>query len=113
MQLYLGNLQNKHVLLDPLWNLNLLLCLRLEKEVEWLCNFLEDIPNWPKPVLAICTHCDNQVTIGRAQTNMYNGKSRHIRRRHNIVRQLLSSGIITNWYVSIGNSNVLNRGKIK
>ena len=30
---------------------------------------------------------------------MYNGKSRHIRRRHNSVRQLLSSGIITIDYV--------------
>ncbi|PHT47973.1 hypothetical protein CQW23_12181 [Capsicum baccatum] len=30
---------------------------------------------------------------------MYNGKSRHIRRRHNTVRELLSSGIITIDYV--------------
>ena len=30
---------------------------------------------------------------------MYNEKSRHIRRRHNTVRQLLSSGIITIDYV--------------
>ena len=30
---------------------------------------------------------------------MYNGKSRHIRRRHDTVRQLLSSGIITVDYV--------------
>ena len=30
---------------------------------------------------------------------MYNGISRHIRRRHNSVRQLLSSGIITIDYV--------------
>ncbi|WMV38973.1 hypothetical protein MTR67_032358 [Solanum verrucosum] len=30
---------------------------------------------------------------------MYNGKSSHIRRRHNSVRQLLSSGIITIDYV--------------
>ena len=30
---------------------------------------------------------------------MYNGKSRHIRRRHDTVRQLLSSGIITIDYV--------------
>ena len=30
---------------------------------------------------------------------MYNGKSRHIRRRHNTVRQLLSSGIISIDYV--------------
>ena len=30
---------------------------------------------------------------------MYNGKSHHIRRRHNSVKQLLSSGIITIDYV--------------
>ena len=44
-------------------------------------------------------HCDSQTTIGRAGSMMYNGKSRHIRRRHNIVRELLSSGIITIDYV--------------
>ena len=30
--------------------------------------------------------CDSQSAIGRAQSYMYNGKSRHIRRRHNTVR---------------------------
>ncbi|PHU14714.1 hypothetical protein BC332_15919 [Capsicum chinense] len=30
---------------------------------------------------------------------MYNGKSRHIRQRHNTIRELLSSGIITIDYV--------------
>ena len=30
---------------------------------------------------------------------MYNSKSRHIRRRHNIVRQLLSNGIISIDYI--------------
>ena len=30
---------------------------------------------------------------------MYNGKSRHIRRRHNIIRQLLSTGVISIDYV--------------
>ena len=37
---------------------------------------------------------------------MYNGKSRHIRRRHNTVRQLLSSEIITIYYVK-SSDNVL------
>ncbi|KAJ9544788.1 hypothetical protein OSB04_024495, partial [Centaurea solstitialis] len=41
------------------------------EEAEWLKQFLEDIPRWEKPQL------------GRAQSAMYNGKSRHIRRRHN------------------------------
>ncbi|KAF3615977.1 hypothetical protein FXO37_35266 [Capsicum annuum] len=69
------------------------------EEAEWLRNFLEDIPYWPKPVAPICIHCDSQVTIGRAGSMMYNGKSCHIRRRHNTVRELLSSGIITIDYV--------------
>ena len=47
----------------------------------------------------ISIYCDSQSTIGRAQSHMYNGKSRHIRRRHNIVRQLLSNGIIFIDYV--------------
>ena len=69
------------------------------EEAEWLRQFLEDISRWPKPVPAICIHCDSQSAIGRAQSNMYNGKSRHIRRRHNTIRQLLSTGIITIDYV--------------
>ena len=69
------------------------------EEAEWLRNFLEDILNWPKPVPAVCIHCDSQAAIGRARNAMYNGKSRHIRRRHDTVRQLLSSGIIIIDYV--------------
>ena len=69
------------------------------EEVEWLRNFLEGIPKWPKPVPTICIHCDIQSVIGRAQSNMYNGKSRHIRRRHNTIRQLISTGVISIDYV--------------
>ncbi|CAL9001609.1 unnamed protein product, partial [Prunus brigantina] len=32
---------------------------KVGEEAEWLRNFLEDIPNWPKPVPAICIHCDS------------------------------------------------------
>ncbi|KAK4352611.1 hypothetical protein RND71_028129 [Anisodus tanguticus] len=69
------------------------------EEAEWLQNFLEDIPFWPKPLAPICIHCDSQAAIGRAGSVIYNGKSRHIRRRHYTVRQLLSSGVITIDYV--------------
>ncbi|XP_073057052.1 secreted RxLR effector protein 161-like [Primulina eburnea] len=69
------------------------------EEAEWLRHFLEDVPGWEKPVPAICIHCDSQSAIGRAQNNMYNGKSRHVRRRHNTIRQLLSTGIISVDYV--------------
>ena len=69
------------------------------EEAEWLRNFLEDIPYWPKPLAPVCIHCDSQAAIGRAGSMMYNGKSCHIRRRHNTVRELLSSGIIMIDYV--------------
>ena len=65
------------------------------EETEWLRHFLEDIPRLPKPVPPICIHCDSQSAIGRAQNSMYNGKSRHIRRRHNTIKQQLSTGVIS------------------
>ena len=65
------------------------------EEAEWLRHFLEDIPRWPKPMPPICIHCDSQSTIGRAQNSMYNGKSRHIPRRHNTIKQQLSTGVIS------------------
>ena len=64
-------------------------------EAECLRHFCEAIPMWPQPVPAICIQCDSQTSIGIAKNHMNNGKSRHIRRRHNTVRQLLSNGIIS------------------
>ena len=64
-------------------------------EAEWLRNFLADVPIWTKPVPSVSLHCDSQAAIGRAMNKSYNGKSRHIRLRHNIVRQLLDDGVIS------------------
>ena len=72
---------------------------KCREEAEWLSHFLEDIPRWAKSVPPICIHCDSQSVIGRAQSNMYNGKSGHIRHRHNTIRQLLSIGVISVDYV--------------
>ena len=69
------------------------------EEAEWLRNFLEDIPVWHKPVTAICIHCDSMAAQARAKSNIYNGKSRHIRRRHNTIKRLLSSGVISIQYI--------------
>ena len=69
------------------------------EEAEWLRHFLEDIPIWSQLVPAICIHCDSQLAIGRAHSHIYNGKSQHIRRGHNTVRQLLSNGIMTIEYI--------------
>ncbi|KAK8553243.1 hypothetical protein V6N13_024310 [Hibiscus sabdariffa] len=69
------------------------------EEAEWLRQFLEDIPEWPKPVPTLCIYCDNQATIVRAQNCMYNEKSRHMGRRLNTVKQLISNGVISVDYV--------------
>ena len=65
------------------------------EKAEQLHQFLYDIFRWSKLMPQIRIHCDSQSAIGRAQSSMYNGMSRHIRRRHNTIRQLLSTGVIS------------------
>ena len=83
-----------------------------EEQAAQLHQFLNDISRWSKPMPPICIHCDNQSDIGRAQSSMNNGKSRHIRRRHNNIRQLLSTGVISiNFVTSKDNiANPLTKG---
>ena len=85
------------------------------EEVERLRHFLEDIPRWRKPMPAICIHFDSQSEIGRAQSNMHNGKSRHIRQRSNTIRQLLSTRVISIDYVKSKDDimDPLPKGKIE
>ena len=49
----------------------------------------------------ISLHCDSQATLSRVYSKSYNGKSRHISLRHNIVRQLVEEDIITVDYVKL------------
>jgi hypothetical protein len=42
----------------------------------------------------IYVHCDNQSAIRITQSSMYNDKSKHIHRRHNTIKYLLSNRII-------------------
>ncbi|GJW52759.1 DNA polymerase zeta catalytic subunit-like protein [Tanacetum coccineum] len=65
------------------------------KKIEWLKSFLEGIPLWPKPMIAVCIHCDSIVALTRAKNHIYNGKSRHIRRHHNTIKDLLRNGFIS------------------
>jgi len=51
-------------------------------------------------VLIICIHYDNQTAISQAQNFIYNSKSKHIRRKYNTVKQLLSDEIISIDFVS-------------
>ena len=63
-------------------------------EAEWLKTLLADILLWTKPTTSISLHCDSQVAIGRAKNKLYNGKQRHMRLRHNIVKQLINNSVI-------------------
>lgn len=62
-------------------------------KAEWLRN-LANIHLWSGPVQSVFILCDNHVAIARTKNSTYNGKNRHIRLIHNIVRRMLNSGII-------------------
>ena len=55
------------------------------KEAEWLRDLLMDIEFWPKPMPAVSLNCDSEAIMSRAYSEIYNGKSRHIRLRHSYV----------------------------
>jgi hypothetical protein len=50
-------------------------------------------------VLGIYVHFDSQSAIGRAQSSMYNDKSKYVHHRYNIVKHLLFNEIISIDYV--------------
>ena len=68
-------------------------------EAEWLRNLLANIPKWDRPLPSISLHCDSQAAITCARNKIYNGKKRHVCLRHNIVRQLISNGVIAMEFV--------------
>ena len=45
--------------------------------------------------------CDSQTAIAKAKSEIFNGKNRHISLRHNIVRQLLETGVISLEFVRL------------
>ena len=49
---------------------------KVVEEVEWLKNFLKDIPVWLKPMTTIYIHCDSMAAQAKAKSNVYNGKFR-------------------------------------
>ena len=67
----------------------------VRQEADWLRNLLADVPVWGQQAVPVSLHCDSQAAICVAKNNAYNGKKRHIRIRHGVVRQLLSNGVIS------------------
>ena len=69
------------------------------EEANWLRDLLFDLPFFEKSVPPILIHCDSTAAIDRVKNRYYNGKSRSIRRKHNIIRSYLSSGVIHVEYI--------------
>ncbi|GJV38490.1 zinc finger, CCHC-type containing protein [Tanacetum coccineum] len=65
------------------------------KEAEWLKNLLLEIPLWVKPMAPISIRYDSAATLAKAYSQMYNGKSRHLGVRHNMIRKLITNGVIS------------------
>ena len=78
-----------------------------DKEAEWLRDFLLEIPLISKNVSYISILCDNQATLARAYSDIYNGKSRHISLRHDYVRKLIKDEVISLTFVK-SNENLPN-----
>ena len=67
----------------------------VSNEVEWLRNFLANIPLDVKPTPSLSLHCDCQTAITITKNKIFNGKNHHIRLRHEITKQLFKDGIIS------------------
>ena len=77
------------------------------KKAGWLRDLLFEIPMWEKPISPILIHCDSTATIVRVCNKYYNGKSKSIRRKHNIVRSYINNGTINVDYIST-NDNIVD-----
>lgn len=69
------------------------------KEAEWIQDLLLDIQLWPGPMPSIPMYCDSEAALSTAYNSVYNGKSRHVRLRHNYVRHLIENDTISVVYV--------------
>ena len=70
------------------------------QEAEWLRNLLFEITLLPKPISPVAIHCDSDSALVRAYSKVYNGKSRHISLRHDLVKRLITKGVVTFDYVN-------------
>ena len=52
-----------------------------------------------QPTSLVSMHCDCQAAISITKNKACNGKNKHIRLRHEVVKQLLKDGIISIDYV--------------
>ncbi|GJT92314.1 zf-CCHC domain-containing protein [Tanacetum coccineum] len=63
------------------------------KEDVWLRNLILKILWWSKPITPISIRCDSVVTLAKAYSQIYNGKSRHLGVRHSMIHKLIMNGV--------------------
>ena len=66
---------------------------KASSEAEWVINLLSVIPLWTRPTSYVSMRSNSQGTT-KAKSKMFNGKNKHIRLRHIIVRKLLETRVI-------------------
>ena len=69
-------------------------------EAECLRNLMFEIPLLPKLISPVAIHANCMMALGRAYSQVHNGKSRHIALRHSQVQGLITNGVITFDYVN-------------
>ena len=69
-------------------------------EAEWLRNLMFEIPLLPKIISPVAIHTDCMTALGRAYSQVYNGKSCNIALWHSLVEGLITNGVITFDYVN-------------
>ncbi|GJV62348.1 zinc finger, CCHC-type containing protein, partial [Tanacetum coccineum] len=57
------------------------------KEPKWLRNLNLEIPLLSKPIAPISIRCDSSATLAKAYSQIYNGNSRHLGVRHNMIQR--------------------------
>ncbi|GJZ09508.1 hypothetical protein Tco_0543791, partial [Tanacetum coccineum] len=70
------------------------------KEAKWLINLIIEISLWSKLISLISIRCDNDATLAKAYSQMYNGKSRHLGVKHIMIRELIMNGVVSIEFVS-------------
>ena len=65
------------------------------QEAEWLRALLADIPLWGKPTPSVSMLTDSQAAMSVAKNQSYNGKRRHIRLRHAIIKDMIRNNVIS------------------
>ncbi|GJY42616.1 zinc finger, CCHC-type containing protein [Tanacetum coccineum] len=65
------------------------------KKAEWFKNLLLEIPLWSKPIKPNFIRCDSDATLAKAYSQMYIGKFRHLGVRHNMIRELITNGVVS------------------